>query len=77
MRINAESYRVAVMALLLGLLIGANNLVKILRDSLFLGHHSVSELPYLLYIRESVAAPEIAGRYKPLIHCIGSGGLAA
>jgi ATP/ADP translocase len=42
-----EVYRVGVMASLLFFLIAANNLIKILRDSVFLGHHSVSELPYL------------------------------
>jgi ATP/ADP translocase len=50
------------MALLLGLLIGANNLIKILRDSIFLGHHSVSELPYL-YIMVAVLAGVIVGTY--------------
>jgi ATP/ADP translocase len=50
------------MALLLGLLIGANNLIKILRDSVFLGHHSVSELPYL-YIMVAVLASVIIGTY--------------
>jgi ATP/ADP translocase len=50
------------MALLLGLLIGANNLIKILRDSVFLGHHSVSELPYL-YIMVAVLAGVIIGTY--------------
>jgi AAA family ATP:ADP antiporter len=62
MRINAQSYRVWVMALLLGLLIGANNLIKILRDSLFLGHHSVSELPYL-YILVALIAGVIIATY--------------
>jgi ATP/ADP translocase len=42
-----EGLRVSLMASLLFLLIAANNLIKILRDSIFLGHHSVSELPYL------------------------------
>jgi AAA family ATP:ADP antiporter len=60
MRINGESYRVGVMALLLGLLIGANNLIKILRDSLFLGHHSVSELPYLYILVAFIAGVIIA-----------------
>jgi ATP/ADP translocase len=44
---SGEAYRVGVMASLLFFLIAANNLIKILRDSIFLGHHSVSELPYL------------------------------
>ena len=57
-----ERYRAWVMALLLGLLIGANNLIKILRDSVFLGHHSVSELPYL-YIMVAVLAGVIIGTY--------------
>jgi ATP:ADP antiporter, AAA family len=63
MRINvrrSETYRVWVMALLLGLLIGANNLIKILRDSVFLGHHSVSELPYLYILVAFIAGVIIA-----------------
>lgn len=59
---TGERYRAWVMALLLGLLIGANNLIKILRDSVFLGHHSVSELPYL-YIMVAVLAGVIIGTY--------------
>lgn len=58
----SETHRVWIMALLLGLLIGANNLIKILRDSIFLGHHSVSELPYL-YIMVAVLAGVIIGTY--------------
>jgi ATP:ADP antiporter, AAA family len=58
----SETLRVWIMALLLGLLIGANNLIKILRDSVFLGHHSVSELPYL-YIMVAVLAGVIVGTY--------------
>jgi AAA family ATP:ADP antiporter len=58
----AHGFRVWVMALLLGLLIGANNLIKILRDSMFLGHHSVSELPYL-YISVAVIAGVIITSY--------------
>ena len=50
-----EVYRVGVIASLLFLLIAANNLIKILRDSLFLSGHSVSELPYL-YILVAVIA---------------------
>jgi len=57
-----ETHRRWIMALLLGLLIGANNLIKILRDSVFLGHHSVSELPYL-YIMVAVLAGVIIGTY--------------
>ena len=63
MRIKAETLRVWVMALLLGLLIGANNLIKILRDSVFLGHHSVSELPYL-YILVALIAGVIITTYS-------------
>ena len=59
---TGENLRVRIMALLLGLLIGANNLIKILRDSVFLGHHSVSELPYL-YIMVAVLAGVIIGTY--------------
>ncbi len=57
-----EFFRVSVMALLLFLLIAANNLIKILRDSIFLGHHSVSELPYL-YILVALCAGVIIATY--------------
>jgi AAA family ATP:ADP antiporter len=50
------------MASLLFLLIAANNLIKILRDSIFLGQHSVSELPYL-YILVAVCAGVIIATY--------------
>jgi ATP/ADP translocase len=50
------------MASLLFLLIAANNLIKILRDSIFLGHHSVSELPYL-YILVAFLAGAIIATY--------------
>jgi AAA family ATP:ADP antiporter len=49
---------VGIMASLLFLLLAANNLLKILRDSIFLGQHSVSELPYL-YILVAVFAGAI------------------
>ena len=45
-----EGYRVGAMFFLLFLLIAANILIKILRDSLFLINHSVSELPYLYLV---------------------------
>ncbi len=57
-----EAYRVGVMAYLLFLLIAANNLIKILRDSIFLGQHSVSELPYL-YISVALLAGIIIATY--------------
>ncbi len=57
-----EAYRVGVMASLLFLLIAANNLIKILRDSIFLGQHSVSELPYL-YILVAFLAGTIIATY--------------
>jgi ATP:ADP antiporter, AAA family len=56
------TYSVWVMALLFGLLMGGNTLVKILRDSIFLGHHSVSELPYL-YILVALIAGVIIATY--------------
>ena len=59
---TGEAYRVGVMASLLFFLIAANNLIKILRDSIFLGHHSVSELPYL-YIRVAFLAAAIITTY--------------
>jgi AAA family ATP:ADP antiporter len=57
-----ETFRVTVMASLLFLLIAANNLIKILRDSIFLGHHPVSELPYL-YILVAIVAGGIIATY--------------
>src|SRR3989337_3994175 len=57
-----EVYRVGVIASLLFLLIASNNLIKILRDSIFLGHHSASELPYL-YILVAVCAGVIIATY--------------
>ena len=57
---TGEAYRVGVMASLLFFLIAANNLIKILRDSIFLGHHSVSELPYLYILVAALAAAIIA-----------------
>lgn len=56
------TFAVWVMALLFGLLIGANNLIKILRDTIFLGHHPVSELPYL-YILVALFAGAIIASY--------------
>ncbi len=61
----AVSYRASAMALLLALLIGGNNLLKILRDSVFLGHHSVSELPYL-YISVALIAGLVIVTYTKL-----------
>ena len=55
-----EAYRVGVMATLLFFLIAANNLIKIVRDSLFLGYHLVSELPYLYILVAMVAGTVIA-----------------
>lgn len=55
-----EEFRVAVVAALLFLLIAANNLIKILRDSIFLGHHSVAELPYLYILVAIFASVTIA-----------------
>ena len=49
-------------AALLFLLIAANILIKILRDSIFLGEHSVSELPYL-YISVALIAGIIIATY--------------
>ncbi len=51
------------MALLLFFVIAANNLIKIIRDSVFLSHHSVSELPYL-YILVAVIAGALIAAYR-------------
>jgi AAA family ATP:ADP antiporter len=55
-----EGFRLAVIAALLFLLLAANNLIKILRDSIFLGHHSVSELPHLYILVALFASVTIA-----------------
>jgi ATP/ADP translocase len=57
---KGEAYRVGVMASLLFFLIAANNLIKIVRDSIFLSHHAVAELPYLYILVAFVAAVLIA-----------------
>ena len=55
-----ETYRVGVIACLLFFLIAGNNLIKIARDSIFLGHHSASELPYLYILVALLAGATIA-----------------
>src|SRR6266540_698094 len=62
---TGEAYRVGVIASLLFFLIAANNLIKIIRDTVFLSHHPVSELPYLYIVVAIVAGVLIAlyGRY--------------
>ena len=61
-----EAYRFGVTFALLFLLIAANNLIKIIRDSNFLSHHSVSELPYL-YILVALLAGAIIATYTRYI----------
>jgi ATP:ADP antiporter, AAA family len=56
----AEIYRVGVIACLFFFLIAANNLIKILRDSIFLARHPVSELPYLYILVAFLAGTLIA-----------------
>ena len=63
-----EGFRLAVIAALLFLLLAANNLIKILRDSIFLGHHSVSELPYLYILVALFASVTIATYTRYTIH---------
>lgn len=58
-----EAYRVGVTVSLLFFLIAANNLTKIVRDSLFLGYHLVSELPYV-YILVAVVAGTVIATYS-------------
>jgi ATP:ADP antiporter, AAA family len=55
-----ELSRVGITASLFFLLIGSNNLLKILRDSIFLGHHSIRELSYLYILIAVVAGGVIA-----------------
>lgn len=57
-----EIVRVGIITSLLFFLVGANNLIKILRDSIFLGHHPVSELPYL-YISVALIAGIVIAIY--------------
>jgi hypothetical protein len=54
------------MASLLFFLIAANKLIKIVRDTVFLSHHSVSELPYLYILVAVIAGALIAKRLFPL-----------
>lgn len=61
-----EAYRFGITFALLFLLIAANNLIKIIRDSNFLSHHSVSELPYL-YILVALLAGAIIATYTRYI----------
>jgi ATP/ADP translocase len=63
-----EADRVAIMASLLFFLLAANTLIKILRDSLFLGHHAVSELPYLYILVAGIAGAIIAGYTRFTAH---------
>ena len=64
---TGEGRRLGLMATLLFLLIAASTLIKILRDSLFLGHHAVSELPYLYILVALIAGVVIAAyaRHTP------------
>ena len=59
---GVDGFRVGVIGSLFFLLIAANNLLKILRDSIFLGQHSVSELPYL-YIMVALLAGALIATY--------------
>lgn len=59
---STEIVRVGIIASLLFFLVGANNLIKILRDSVFLSHHAVSELPYL-YISVALIAGLVIATY--------------
>ena len=61
-----EVYRVVVVASVLFFLIAANNLIKIVRDSLFLSYHPVSELPYV-YILVALLAGTIIAIYTRYI----------
>ena len=57
-----EACRISVIASLLFFVLAANTLIKIFRDSIFLGYHSVSELPYL-YILVALIAGAIIVSY--------------
>ncbi len=59
---SGEIYRTTIVGFLFFFLIAANNLIKIARDSVFLGHHSVSELPYL-YILVALTAGTVIALY--------------
>lgn len=58
-----DTFRVATTASLIFFLVAANTLIKIVRDSIFLGHHSASELPYL-YILVAVLTGAIVTFYS-------------
>jgi ATP:ADP antiporter, AAA family len=55
-----EVARLGLMALFLFLLLAANNLIKIVRDSLFLSRFPITELPYVYLMAALVAGAVIA-----------------
>lgn len=55
-----EARRVALMAALLFFLLAANNLIKIVRDSLFLSRFPIAQLPYVYLLAALVAGVLIA-----------------
>ena len=58
-----ETFRITLTASLIFFLIAANNLIKIVRDTVFLSHHAVTELPYL-YILVAIVAGTIVALYS-------------
>ena len=51
-----ETERVAMLAAFLFFLLAANNLIKVVRDSLFLSRFPISQLPYVYLLAALVAA---------------------
>ena len=54
-----DSERVVLMAALLFFLLAANNIIKVVRDSLFLGRFPITQLPYVYLLAALVAAAVI------------------
>jgi len=59
----AEAARVGSMAALLFFLLAANNIIKVVRDSLFLSHFPISQLPYV-YLLTALVASVVIGMYS-------------
>jgi ATP/ADP translocase len=64
-----EGSRLLIMFALLFFLIAANNIIKVVRDSIFLSQHAATELPYVYLYSGFLAGLSIAfyGRYASRI----------
>ena len=57
---HGEGRRVAIMVSLLFFLLAANNVIKVVRDSLFLSRFPVSDLAYIYFLAAVIAGIIIA-----------------